>query len=308
MPRCLTLLSPHSERVHPLQGGHRIFLEGAKTLILGSGDRVHLCVEHDDVQSTHAKIIRKDRQWTLLDMKSKSGTHVDGQPVRAMVLRGGEQIRLGRGVVFTFDEAPFWPDGAPYVPDRLPTTSEEEQRFAILSDWLQEMGHPFGAWMQACERGQPWREGMRTDREAWLGPLALEARRGQILVKWRWGFFESAAVLGPPADGHDLLDQLGPLFQLPQGRLLERLYIDRRQFRGPLQPKEDHDAMRLVLKMTEHPRLEEIVVRVNERRLTPMPIGWLKERYPRLKWLRFTTDDERQQFVPMHTAQTETLS
>jgi pSer/pThr/pTyr-binding forkhead associated (FHA) protein len=286
-----------------------MFLEGVKAVSLGSSARAHLCIEHEDVDALHARVIRKEHKWFLVDARSRNHTWVNEQELtRPLVLRGGERIRLGRGVAFVFEDVPFWPDGVPFVPERLPASAEEEERFAILSDWLQESGNPFGAWMQACERGQPWREKMRIEREAWLGPLALEARRGQVLVKWRWGFFESAAVLGPPADGHDLLDQLGPLFQLPQGRLLERLYIDRRQFRGPLQPKEDHDAMRLVLKATEHPRLEEIVVRVNERRLTPMPIAWLKERYPRLKWLRFTTDDERQQFVPMHAVQSENLS
>ena len=302
MARCLTLLSPHAAKVHPLQGGVRLWLEGMKSISLGSGARAHLCIEHEDVESLHARLIRKDQQWILVDAQSKAGTFLnDQQLTRPLVLRGGERLRLGRAVAFAFEDRPFWPDGVPFVPERLPTSLEEEERFSILADWLEESGHAFGAWMQACERAQPWRERMRAEREAWLGPLALEARRGQVLVKWRWGFFESAAVMGPPADGHDLLDQLRPLFQLPQGKLLERLYVDRRQFRGPLQPREDDDAMLMVLKVTEHARLEEIVVRVARARL-PLPMRGLRERFPRLKSVRFTAEDERQQFVSLHAA------
>ncbi len=298
MPHCLTLLTPHGARVQPLAGDGRLWLSGARAVAIGSGPRAHLQVEHEDVEPLHARLVCREQKWMLVDLRSALGTWLNDTRLSGPVaLKGGERVRLGRAVAFSFDEVPYWPEGIPFVPDRLPQGPEEEERFAMLSDWLQERGHPLGEWMLACERGRSARGRSFDERAGWLGPLALEARRGQVSVRWRWGFFESAAVLGPSADGHDLLDQVAPLLQLPQGALLERLYIDRRHFRGPLQLREDDEALRAVLKATRHDRLEEVVVRVNRARW-PLMLGAMRERFPRLKSVRFTADDERGAFAP----------
>ncbi len=298
MPRCLTLLTPDAARVHPLDHGGRIWLEGMRSFSFGSGPRAHLGIEDEDVEPLHARLLAREQKWTLVDLRTPNGTFVNEQKMtKPVVLRGGERLRMGRAS-FAFEERPFWPEGAPFVPQALPENEEEEQKFAILADWLQEHGHPLGGWMLASEKLSKERAAIGEERQVWLGPMALEVRRGQLAVKWRWGFWQAAAVLGPPTDGHDLLDQVSPLLRLPQGQLLERLYIDRRQFSGPLQPREDDEAMRQVLKVTAHPRLEEIVVRVKRTRW-PLVLGGLRERFPRLKTVRFTAEDERIGFVPM---------
>ena len=75
-------------------------------VVIGRSDDVHVRVECRWASRKHCEIDRIDGEFVLTDLGSRYGTIVNGQPVQQVVLRAGDEIRVGlkRFVVEMADE------------------------------------------------------------------------------------------------------------------------------------------------------------------------------------------------------------
>jgi hypothetical protein len=72
----------------------------------------------------HARLSRSNRGWSLTDVGSKNGSHVDGQPVAHHELTDGDLVELG-AVFFVYREAPG-SVGRPTSPDHRDLAAEQD--------------------------------------------------------------------------------------------------------------------------------------------------------------------------------------
>ncbi len=82
-----------------LADGHRLPLHGEE-LYIGRAPTNEIVLDDQMIASRHARLLRYPEGWLLMDLKSKNGTAVNGQPLTHPVfLVPGDVIRLGRLVV-----------------------------------------------------------------------------------------------------------------------------------------------------------------------------------------------------------------
>ena len=94
--------------LRPFEGraDSHITVEESELLIGRSPDANEACpvalLADESVSRVHAKIIRENDDFVLLDLDSRNGTYVDGVPIVSCVLRDGDAIQIGRNL-FYFD-------------------------------------------------------------------------------------------------------------------------------------------------------------------------------------------------------------
>lgn len=72
---------------------------GSPLFVIGRLQGANLMLDDEEVSKAHAVLFEHDGQRVLRDLGSRRGTIVEGQRVRAVTLRGGELIRIGRTVL-----------------------------------------------------------------------------------------------------------------------------------------------------------------------------------------------------------------
>jgi hypothetical protein len=84
------------------------FPAGDPQITLGSGEGCRGLVRHPSVSRLHAALVRRARRGVyLVDLSSRDGTFLNGEPVRGEVLlMDGDRISLGRKVTFEFLDGP----------------------------------------------------------------------------------------------------------------------------------------------------------------------------------------------------------
>lgn len=105
----------HCDR--PLLGGARWSLSTTEIVTLGRGDerafrrdedggrrRLALTLPGSTLSSLHARLVRSDDRWSLVDAQSKNGTLRNGERISRVALRDGDFIQIGP-VVLRFREA-----------------------------------------------------------------------------------------------------------------------------------------------------------------------------------------------------------
>lgn len=88
-----------------LQGvdqGKRAALD-ASVVSLGRSPQNGLRILDTEVSRKHAELRREGTRWTLADLSSSNGTFVNGQPIRTVTLRNGDQIQIGRTILLFSD-------------------------------------------------------------------------------------------------------------------------------------------------------------------------------------------------------------
>jgi pSer/pThr/pTyr-binding forkhead associated (FHA) protein len=64
--------------------------------ILGRGSETDLLLDDVTVSRKHAVIDKTDDGWLLTDLGSLNGTYVDRSIVESVLLRGGEELQIGK--------------------------------------------------------------------------------------------------------------------------------------------------------------------------------------------------------------------
>ena len=74
-------------------------VNGAPTLRIGRMPGADLKLTHDSVSRAHAELRRDGSVWTLLDLGSTNGTHVNGSRIiGAVTVRPGDRVAFGHTV------------------------------------------------------------------------------------------------------------------------------------------------------------------------------------------------------------------
>lgn len=90
---------------------HSINLEGMPVAIVGSRRDCQLPIESAEVSKVHCAIVNSGSAVYVIDLQSRTGTHVANQPIRCRRVRNGDQIRVASSIVF-FQIADDGPDDA----------------------------------------------------------------------------------------------------------------------------------------------------------------------------------------------------
>ncbi len=90
-----------------------IRVEG-RELILGRGEDCGAILLEASVSRRHARITRDGDEFTLEDLNSYNGTHVDGIPILSCVLHDGDTVQFGQNR-YRFERQP-----EPVAPEKQP--------------------------------------------------------------------------------------------------------------------------------------------------------------------------------------------
>jgi pSer/pThr/pTyr-binding forkhead associated (FHA) protein len=77
------------------QENQRFVLSGSE-IILGRADDAHILLDDVTVSRNHAKIIREESVWKILDLKSLNGTYLNQERVDQADLAAGDELQIGK--------------------------------------------------------------------------------------------------------------------------------------------------------------------------------------------------------------------
>ena len=103
--RALVWLSPDARRLP-----FALDWKDAEPRVLGREETCAVCLPGNDVSRRHASLQRSEEtgEFTIVDLDSRNGTRVNGQPVRVKTLALGDVLRLGGWVaVVSAESEPF---------------------------------------------------------------------------------------------------------------------------------------------------------------------------------------------------------
>jgi len=94
----LVLLSSESGGAD--QGGSgRVFPLGNDRVTVGRSHICDVCIEEASMSSEHARLVRSDDAWRIINLLSTNGVFVNGEKVFSHRLTDGDEIRLGRTIL-----------------------------------------------------------------------------------------------------------------------------------------------------------------------------------------------------------------
>lgn len=141
MARLFVLSGPDLGKVHTLE-------EGTGPWLMGRGTHAHVTLLGKAISREHARLERLDGGWSITDLKSSNGTHVDGKKVSESWVIDGQELKLGDVELrFRADEAATpAPVARPVVmPEPTPEPEpqavvEEEDSFGLEleGDWEEQ--------------------------------------------------------------------------------------------------------------------------------------------------------------------------
>ena len=91
MPRLVIRSKGHADTRFELSKG---------SVIVGRGEQADVVLPNVSVSREHARFVRSASGWFLLDLKSKSGTLVNGEPITKHTLKAHDEIQIGRYTLF----------------------------------------------------------------------------------------------------------------------------------------------------------------------------------------------------------------
>lgn len=82
--------------------GHKSDLQrDAGPIIFGRDVDATITIEDDSVSRKHCQLLYEEHGWIVEDLGSTNGTYVAGEPIRRVLLRDGDLVKLG-GTIFKF--------------------------------------------------------------------------------------------------------------------------------------------------------------------------------------------------------------
>ncbi len=78
------------------------FRLGDDETLIGRTPDSQIRLDDDGVSRRHAKVVRSEGQWIVMDLGSTNGTYHDGERVQVLTLFDGAKIQLGMGTILRF--------------------------------------------------------------------------------------------------------------------------------------------------------------------------------------------------------------
>ncbi len=116
------------------QGPHlgRTFQLERDAVTLGREKTHRICLPHETVSRSHARLSREGDAWTVSDLKSSNGTRLNGKRIESEHLRHMDEIQLGEVVLIFMDDQPALlgeEEAAPEVTQVLEASTIQMLRF-----------------------------------------------------------------------------------------------------------------------------------------------------------------------------------
>ena len=69
---------------------------------IGRAPESHIRLDDDGISRNHAKVVRADEEWVLVDLGSTNGTYHDGERIQVHTLQDGDKVQVGLGTILRF--------------------------------------------------------------------------------------------------------------------------------------------------------------------------------------------------------------
>jgi uncharacterized protein (TIGR02996 family) len=107
-------------------------------ITIGSELANDIMLAHDSVSPRHARLIRRDDRYIIVDLKSDGGTWVNGRLVQAPTLiTEDDAIRIGSYEVAVLDREPPLVTEKRFL-DAIEATPMDDDTRSVYADWLEE--------------------------------------------------------------------------------------------------------------------------------------------------------------------------
>lgn len=81
--------------------GRSFTLEEEETMI-GRAPECGIRLDDDGISRGHAKVVRADDEWIVIDLQSTNGTYHDGERIQIHTLEDGDKVQVGLGTILRF--------------------------------------------------------------------------------------------------------------------------------------------------------------------------------------------------------------
>lgn len=179
-------------------------------LIVGRAKTCDVVVKHGSIPERQGHFIRLRNHWWVEDYSSPTGIYMRGKRIHLERV-GDEAVDFSMICRFRFEKIPMPPEELA-LRAAIWAATDDDSRFLVYADWLQERGDELGQWM--VNPSPPANAGV-------LGPLFSDG----ISLQWRHGFIQSLtlrsakSVYNPPGAIEEALVH-------PLSAFLQRLEID----------------------------------------------------------------------------------
>jgi MoxR-like ATPase len=101
-----------------------------QTYLIGRDENCTICIPEDSISSRHAQLAQTKDGWELKDLGSANGTAVNGKATKQVILKYGDQIKMGTQVTLIFaDESAAPPAAAaPAVAEPAPPPEQSVKK------------------------------------------------------------------------------------------------------------------------------------------------------------------------------------
>lgn len=188
--------------------GQRIAL--GDRLRIGRAREAELSLQTPHVSRFHCGVFRELDRWWIRDLGSENGIRVDGERTLEEELKHGTLIEVGRGYLYEFLAHERGAEPIDLAMEAsLRERPDDEQRWLVYTDWLEERGVALGA-------------------PKLLGPFAGDLARSELHATWEHGLPRRLTLRALQGDMHDWTweHRLACLKRAPGLRFVRELEFD----------------------------------------------------------------------------------
>jgi uncharacterized protein (TIGR02996 family) len=134
---------------HPDSPGLRRFAYPGPEIAIGSIERNDLILAEDGIEKRHARVVQKDRKMIVVDLKTWSGTYVNGRRLTSpLVIRETDTVMIGGYTlafqdlaVDTLDAHEPYAASDPTEASLLQAIADRDETIRLVyADWLEQRG------------------------------------------------------------------------------------------------------------------------------------------------------------------------
>lgn len=253
----------------------------AATVVVGRRD-ADVVIESDRLARKHCAFVSDGGRWRIEDLRSTSGTFLNGRRVQRHTLAHGDTVWLYDALLI-FLERPTATSAD--FEAHVDANPDDVTRVRVWADWLLEHGDPFGEHLLSPQPADWVLEG--------LHPLT---REGRLELVWRDGLIHTARIRCINDATYSDVELLARFLSLRAARWTRELTVDLSTWVMPSASRIHQEAsavLRGLLNGPHLPALERLSFGYFTEAIEPSALllnllGRLKARFPKL-----TTDPSR---------------
>ena len=148
------------------------------TVTVGRGADCDVVLKHGSIPLRQGQFNRLRNRWWVEDARSANGIYLRGKRIHLEPV-DDEPVDFSMMVRFRFEQTPM-PEEELKLREAIRAEPDDDSRYLVYADWLQEQGDELGTMMVAPA----------PSAAQWLGPLFAPG----LQVGWRHGFIRALKV------------------------------------------------------------------------------------------------------------------